>query len=431
MNQSISRLRLGKGSLLTNSMFLIANTLAGSGFGFLFWFLAARLYPPAQLGVGAAYISAVTFLASFGEMGLGTAIIRFAPRLGADQADFINSALSAAALCTLIGAVVFVAGAPLWSPDLDQLRRSGAHLMLFLGTTVGFGLAQMLDRLFVAFQATHLLFARNTLANAIRLVLIVTAGRRLGAEGLLLAVGAAALITLAVATLALAPRALPGYRPRAVLVWRLLQGKATYTLGNHFALFLWNAPPLLYPLLIVALLGPEANARFYISWMVANLLFIVPTAISTSAFAQASSHERTDDQRFWRTMRRTLAGLVPLTLALVAPAQLVLRAFGKEYAAAGSGMFLYLVISVLPYAANTFIIVHHRIHQRTQRVIWVSAAITLSCLGLSASLGAGYGLTGVGLGWMAGQALGVLIGRWSLGSRSSGITVQLSAEEKT
>jgi O-antigen/teichoic acid export membrane protein len=211
----------------------------------------------------------------------------------------------------------------------------------------------------------------------------------------------------------LAPRALPGYRVRPAFAWSLLRDRAGYTLGNHFSLLLWNAPPLIYPLLIVGLLGPDANAHFYTSWMIANLLFVVPTAIATSAIARAANRDDGGDQAFWKTMRRTLVGLLPVAVGLLLAAQIVLRVFGTEYAAAGNGVFVYLVASIFPYAVNTFVIAHHRIHQHTARVVWVSGVVTVLCLGLSIGGGALYGLTGVGAGWLIGQSLGVTIALWS------------------
>ncbi len=399
-------------SLLTNSAFLIGNTIAGSCFGFLFWLVAARSYTQAQVGLGAAYISALNLLTTFGELGLGTALIRFAPTLGAKRDSFVNSALAATAICTLGLTFLFSLGIPLWSPELGELARPSL-LALFAVATVAFALGQLLDSLFVAFQSAAFSFARNLAANVIRLALVLTVGRFFGAAGLLLAVGAAALATSALALLALAPRAVPGYRARPAFNWRLLRARLGYTLGNHFAALLWSMPTLVYPLIIIALLGAGANAQFYISWMVANILLIVPAAVSTSTFARAANHADVSDRTFWRTMWRTMAALVPLAAMVALGAPLMLRVFGKDYSASGGPLFLCLVASSFPYTINTFTIVYHRVHQHIRGVIWVAGAVTLLCLALSIGLGLVAGLVGIGAGWLAGQTLGMLIALWS------------------
>jgi O-antigen/teichoic acid export membrane protein len=394
--------------LLINSAFLIGNTVMGSGFGFLFWLVTARAYSPADVGLGAALISALTLLTALGELGLGTALIRFARGVGERRNGFINSVLAAAALGTLGLTLVFALCASLVAPELTELVRSPS-LALFLISAVAFVLGQVLDSLFVAFQTTYFSFARNLTANVIRLAVVITVGRNYGAHGPLLAVGAAALATAAVALLLFAPRAAPGYRAGLVFDWRLLGNKLGYTLGNHFATLLWNVPTLVYPLIIVALLGASANAQFYISWMVANILLIVPTAISTSTFARAANQADITERTFWRTMWRTLLILTPLGGALAIAAPHVLQFFGTSYTAAGNTLFLCLVASSFPYAVNSFTIVYHRVRHHIWSVISVAGSITLLCLMLSTGLGLLFGLNGVGAGWLAGQTLGTLI----------------------
>jgi O-antigen/teichoic acid export membrane protein len=193
-------------ALLANSASLIANTFAGSFFGFLFWLVAARTYPQAEVGLGAAFISALTFLTTLGELGLGTALIRFAPTLGAQQARFVNSVLVAVGVTTAAVALVFALGTPLWSPDMAVLAHSDLYLGLFVGTALVFGLAQVLDRLFIAFGVTHFMLGRNLLANGVRLALVLTVSQWGGALGLLGAVGGGALVTFALAAL-VSPRA--------------------------------------------------------------------------------------------------------------------------------------------------------------------------------------------------------------------------------
>src|SRR5688500_137970 len=124
---TLIRARDFRNVLLSNSAFLIANTLAGSLFGFLFWVIVARTYTPAQVGVGAAYIAAIAFLTNLGEMGLGAAWIRFLPTMDERRGRFVNTSLMAAGASTLIVTLLFVIGIPIWSPELHVLLHSGSH----------------------------------------------------------------------------------------------------------------------------------------------------------------------------------------------------------------------------------------------------------------------------------------------------------------
>ena len=186
-------------------MFLIANTLAGSFFGFLFWVVAARVYTTEQVGLGAPYISAVTLLATLGEYGTGTALIRFAPRMGARQVAFVNSSLTATAILAAIVAVAFGVGTPI----LGSRSRQPRHLAQRPGHSRGHwrGLHgwPAAGQTFVVFQASQYLFARNVGAAALRLAMLVTAGRLFGAIGLLACVGLGALVTSGVSVFAFLP----------------------------------------------------------------------------------------------------------------------------------------------------------------------------------------------------------------------------------
>ena len=396
-------------SVAGNSFFLIANTLSGSLLGFLFWLVAARNLSGAHVGTGAAYISALTFLTTVAEMGLGTALIRFAPALGSRQAGFINAALVMTALGTFLIAGIFALCSPWWSSDLSMLGRSPLYFGVFVSSAVAFGVGQLLDRVFVAFQATQFLFIRNCAANLLRIALLLGPLRVLGPGGLLVAIGGPALVTSWFALLCFVPWAVPGYHLRPTFAWSMLAGKAAYTLGNHAALLVWNVPQFVYPLLVVALLGPEANAQFYVNWMLANTLFIVPTAVATSAFAGAGHDPTMAGAAFWKTMRRTLAVLIPCAGTLLIAAHLILHIFGTIYLTAASGLLIYLVLSIFPYTFTTFVMAYQRIHQHTCRVIWMSGLVTVLCLVSSVGGARVDGLSGVGLGWLAGQSLGALV----------------------
>lgn len=392
----------------------MANTFVGSAFGFVFWLFAAHSYNSSQVGLGAAYLSSLVFLTTLADLGFSTAVIRFAPAMKEDQRAFINSVVWSVIASTLVVCAVFALGTPLWSPEMREISRLGLASLIFIGTGVLVEAAQLLDRVFVAFEASSFMFIRNLVANVLRVGLLVSVCRLFGVSGLVLSLGGASAATFLLSAFVLVPRAVPGFRIRPAFALRVLRGKITYTLGNHLASLLWSAPSIIYPLVIVDLLGASANAHFYVSWMVANLLFIVPTSISVSTLARSANAGHLDHGSFRRTIWFTIAGLLGPAACLMALGPFVLRAFGHEYGVnADLLLFALLVLSVFPYTVNTFVITYHRIKPNTARLVVVAGLITLLCLTLSVALGAVYGLPGVGIGWLSGQLLGVIVALWS------------------
>ena len=399
-------------SLFTNASFLILNTLLGSLFGFAFWMIATRIYNPVEIGIGAAYISSITLLSTLGDMGLGITLIRFAPTSGQQKKGFINTSAIAVAACTFVFATVFVFGAPLWSPEFKFLANTSWLVLGFVGTALSFSLAQFTDRLFIAFENSQYLVFRNLLFNVIRIAFLVLFAHSFRVFGLLLSIGVAALITLFVSILVFVPRVITGYRVSKEFAWLSVFGKARYTIGNHISQLLWNLPQLLYPLLIINFLGARSNALFYTSWMIANLLFILPTALSTSAFANISNSQGAGRSRIWKIMRWTLVCEIPVVLGMVAFSGFLLGMFGNEYARGGTLLNL-LLLSIFPYTVISYMIVDYRICQDTRGLVCLVGFTAIVSIILVVGLGCEFSITGIGIGWIVGQTLGMIFGFFS------------------
>lgn len=67
---------------------------------------------------------------------------------------------------------------------------------------------------------------------------------------------------------------------------------AHFAFANYVSTVLWSAPAFLLPLLVINVLGREANAYFYIAFSISGLLAMIPMAVSLSVFAHGSHDER-------------------------------------------------------------------------------------------------------------------------------------------
>lgn len=403
---SIGKFDVIRHSVAASTGFLILNTLAGSGLGFLFWALATRKFSPEQVGLGAAFISTITLIASLGEVGLGTTLIRFLPTTENKQ-SFVNVSLTIVTGSTLVIGAAFMLTTRFWFTEFVALTQFPAVGVIFIGTLLSFSLAQFLDRLYVAFQVNHLMLIRTICANLLRILTVLLIPQKAGASGFLVAVGIGAIVTLALSATILTRRIMPGYIPQLTFQWSILKSKVRYSLGNHFSQLLWNAPPLIYPLMIIQVLSPQSNASFYVCWMVANVVLIVPTALTTALFARAAHQEVPNMSLLWRSMHLTILGTIPVSIGLSTLAGLFLSLFGASYVSEGRTLLVLLFLSVIPFTYNTFIITGFRIRQDTQGVVWMSSVVTIISFVMSTLLSVRYALTGVGLGWLIGQCTGV------------------------
>src|SRR5438067_3698044 len=85
--------------ILVNAGSLMGTTVITSILGFVYWWLAARQFPPEAVGLASAAISAMTLLGTFAILGLGTLLLGELPRQRDREASLISAAL------ILVGAV--------------------------------------------------------------------------------------------------------------------------------------------------------------------------------------------------------------------------------------------------------------------------------------------------------------------------------------
>ena len=118
--------------LLKNSIFIMLTSITSAGFGFIFWMLAAKLYPAGDVGIATALISSMGLLVLLSRFGLDFSIIRFFP--GADKSRiFSTSAIITTSFAVIFG-VIFIAGVDTFSPELCLLKspRNAALFLIFL-----------------------------------------------------------------------------------------------------------------------------------------------------------------------------------------------------------------------------------------------------------------------------------------------------------
>lgn len=405
---SASRLRRLPAALLAhlrdpvylNGYALVANAGVGAVLGFLFWLVAARRFPQDALGVGAAVVSAATLAALVGKAGFDAAIIRYGP--SASPRGFrrllLWSVLATVLLTALCGAVFLLLAvegiaslAPLASPAM------AAGFLLLAAATAA---AWILDACFISEQRALLVLARSAAFHVVKL----------GAPFLLVGVAAARVVPLAWAlglaasvgvALALLPGLLRRHRPveRAPLARREVAVYAARNFTLNLSEFL---PGLLLPILVLGVLGPEANARFFLAWTVATVAFLASKAIAQSSFSALVRDG---------SARAALRKGALLSAIVLAPAMLVfallpaplLGLFGKEYAAEGAGLLRLLALSI-PFVAitNLYLSYLKARDARWELTLLPAANLALLLAAMPFAL-AWAGVEGLGLVWLVVQ----------------------------
>ena len=393
----------GNSVMLVNAGALIGTTAVTSLLGFVYWWLAARRFPPDAVGIASASVSAMVLLGGFCVLGLGTLLITELPRQPDHAGSLISTALVVVGTVGGTAGLVFALVAPLISKEFKELSLSLANMALFAAGVSLTAIGVVLDQALVGLLRGKLQFGRNALFALAKLValfaLSVLSTRRAG-----IAIYATWALGIVLSLLALAiyffcTKGWPGskYIPRPGYL-RQLGGAA---LQHHMLNMTLQAPVLILPVLVTALLSATMNAWFYVSWMIVNFVFLVPNTLTIVLHAVSSAQQAA----LARKARVTLAlGLAVSLLAngvLQVTARQALALFGASYAQQATWTLRTLLLAAVPLTIKYHYIAICRVRDRVRRAMLgmlPGGLLELSAAALGARLG---GLTGLSAGWVA------------------------------
>src|SRR6266567_4001682 len=231
--------------ILFNAGSLVGTTAVTSVLGFVFWWLAARAFPPEAVGLASAAISAMTLLGSVAIVGLGTLLLGELPLQRGREGSLISAALFALGVSltaitlvlddALIG--LFRGGLQLWRNSCFAVVKLAVLLAVSLWLSRAFGMT---------------IYATWAIGNICSLVAL--AGYVLAKKGW---VGR-------------------NYLPQ----WGLLRKLGLSALRHHLLNVTLQAPALVLPVLVTVLLSATVNAWFYVSWNLSSMANIFSAALT-------------------------------------------------------------------------------------------------------------------------------------------------------
>jgi O-antigen/teichoic acid export membrane protein len=400
-----SRLRLYMfDSLQINSYLLILIRILGTGFGFLFWALAARTMAAADVGLASAAVSATTLIAGLAQMGLGYGFVRHLYRTN-DPVGLFNLSAAIAGLAGLGLAVVFVASISFWAPGLGPIRADPASTAMILLLAPVTALSQLMHWLFLAARSLIYSVVKHSSQALLALVLLFLLRSHL--SGYAAPIGAYLMATLLSLGLSLMflPRVLPGYKLSFSRAISLRVPFAGYAIANFVADQVQRAPDTLLPLIVIQRLGPTVGAYFFVAWTVGRAMGAWSGSVAESLFAEGS---KAPTMALTYALRSALFGLLlvsGLALATICVGRRVLAIYGAGYAEHGAPLLLLVTLAALPTLLLSILVNLLRIQNRMRAVLLLLTLASVCGL-LSSWLGTSWiGLTGAGAGWLLSQVL--------------------------
>jgi O-antigen/teichoic acid export membrane protein len=404
--------RLGEQSLFRNSLYIMGTTAVTSLLGFGFWLVAARTLSATEVGRSAALISAMLFVSVFANLGLGQVFVsRLASRgAGRDWSITVSTGIVLAAVASLVGGAIAAVLLPTLIPALKGGLGPASFLLLPLGV-MGAACSLVIDYACIAERHAKHAFVRNSVAAVLRVALIPLASA-VPVEGTTWILATWALSFLLIDIVAIfyeLPRLGHDFRP-TLAGWRRELEEIKGLIAGHQSINLGaQASSYLLPVLVSARLGPEDNAYFYTTFMVANALFFIAPAIGNALFAEGSHEPEHLGRDVRRAGRQVLVLAGPPALVLLVAGPLILGFFGPDYADEGSTLLLILIAAAAFDSVLQLALAVLRVKHRLQDAALATWATLVVAIAATWFLLPPLGLEGAGLGWASGKVVGVLL----------------------
>jgi O-antigen/teichoic acid export membrane protein len=337
-------------SLYRNSLYLFVTNASLAATGFLFWAIAARLFPAADVGLTATIIAASTFIASASLFGLDQTLIHYLAKHANKTAAIVNMAFTIVTLGALVFSIGYLLIVPAITPELSFILSSPPWTSAFVGLMIITAWNNVLNSTFIAFRITHFVLIAGLLFGVGRIILLV----RFHGDGLVSLFGSHFVpfgigVVAGLVGLFVAKRYI--YKPHiGGEVVKLMRG---YSLRTYAASLLASLPPLLTPLFVINMLGTSEAAYYNMPFLMVGLLNIISMATSQSLFAEGAHGGGELRRHITKSIKLIYVLLIPAVIVVIGVGHVILGVFGAAYAEHGYILLILLSLAAL-FKASSF-----------------------------------------------------------------------------
>ena len=381
--------------LYRNAFLLTLSMLVASALGLFFWIIAAKLYSKEDVGVATALFSTGALLVTISRLGFDQTLTRFFPQ--GDKSKIFSSIIIVTTIITIIFAISLAFIVVPFLPSLELIR---SNFIFFVVFVILLSYSIIASSAFVASRKAGSSLFLNVIMGS-RLVFLFPL-IAVGALGILGSLTAAYFITMLFSVVMLYRI---GIRFRAI-DWGFLRKSFWFSIGNYTSDVLNAIPVLILPAIVLQILGPTDAANYYIAYALASIMFIVPSAFSTSLFVEGS-HGEDMSVNTKKALKVSFLVLIPAIIAIYIFAESLLGLIGKDYAAESKELLIALSFSAFFVSIYATFITNFKVRTEVKKMVILSAVNCVLLIVLSIALMAQYGVNGIGYAWIIGFALSV------------------------
>ena len=364
--------------------------------GFLFWFLAAKLYPDESVGIAVGIISAMNLIITMSRFGYDQSIIRFFPEF--DHEKILGTAIGITTITAFIIAIIAVLSVEIWSPELIVLKE---YFWIFALTVC---INSFVNIACVALVTLHLpkeYFIQNSLLSS--RIIFLFAFVFIGCLGIFLSLS----LSFILAGIFILYVLFNNNVKHFLFDISILKKTIIFSFGNYLFNSFLLIPSQILPIIVLSMLGPSAAAVYYIDYTIAAVLFIIPTAFATSLFVEGSYGESIRKILVMSVLPiGSLLFISILGIFLFGPH--LLSFFGQQYTDGINLLKLFAISSIFVGIFQVSATIK-KIQKDVKTMVFMSALLFLFVIGISYLLLPVYGLDGIGYAWIISYAAMALL----------------------
>jgi arabinofuranan 3-O-arabinosyltransferase len=392
--------------LVQGSVWLMAGFVVQAVTGVAFWIVAARVDSAVDVGRASALFASMQFVNYATAMGLQEMLARFTA-IARDDADVLFSwAVVVTTATSAFGTVIYAVIASAQSDSKLSSVGSVGGIILFFLLSAGAAVALLVDARLMTARRWRWVFGRLAAVGAIRLPLLLIPSAVDRSIWLFVAIAApiaaSGVVGLAVLrrddglTLRLTPR------PKSA------RAATHYALINYLSHLALSAPQFALPVIVLANVGPVANANFFVAWSIAAVAFILPVTIGRVLLTEGSRTEQLLEQHTDTAMRLGLGLMIAAAAATFLVQRLLPMLYGPQYSLAAE-ILPWLVLGGVPWAITAIAIGRARVSHDHVGTVLMTATLAVSILGMALVAVPTAGVEGAVRAWVAGTSLSAVV----------------------
>jgi O-antigen/teichoic acid export membrane protein len=394
-----------------NAYALMLNTVVNSGFGLLYWIVAARTSSPESVGRGNALVSLMLLVSILTQVDFGQALIRFLPRAGTGTGRLVRTAYGVAVGLAVIGATAVMAWCHFLLDPTDPLHVSLPLAAWFVVSTAAWSVFSLQDSTLTGLRSSVWIPLENGVYGVVKLVLLVVVAQMSLVDGVFTSWTLPVLALLVPVNLLLFRRIIPRHVAAADDAQQVPDRRvlARYLTGGYIGHLAGQLSSTFLPVLVVQLLG-AAQGGFYLPAQTAfAAMTLLSQAIVSSLVVEAARDEEHAHRHAVAMLRRIATTVWPAAALVGLGAPWLLLLFGPEYRENTTALLQLLMVTVFPKVVTSLFNTRCRLQNRTGRIAVLQSLQASVVIGGTVLLSGPLGLVAVGWSALAAEGIPALL----------------------